>query len=67
MSNAIAGKRQELECLAAANKQTDGAKEKISAKLEKTKNLLQETSVMTGNLAEKLQCDTYVGNFGVLS
>lgn len=58
MNNVITEKRREFDCLEAANKRIEDAKMKISAKLDKTKGLLQETAVMTGDLADKLQCDT---------
>ncbi|VDD83943.1 unnamed protein product [Mesocestoides corti] len=58
MNNAIAEKRQKLDALESANRHVEKATEKTRTKLEKTKHLLQETAVMTGDLAEKLQCDT---------
>ena len=60
MEKVIAEKRQELENLEASNNKYKDATERIRIKLEKTKQLLQETAQMTGDLAEKLHCDTYV-------
>ncbi|KAL5960842.1 Coiled-coil domain-containing protein 63 [Taenia solium] len=60
MNNTITEKRQELENLESTNKKIEEATERIRAKLAKTKQLLQETAVMTGDLAERLNCDTSV-------
>uniref|UniRef100_A0A0R3XAT2 DUF4200 domain-containing protein n=1 Tax=Hydatigena taeniaeformis TaxID=6205 RepID=A0A0R3XAT2_HYDTA len=60
MNNSIAEKRQELETLELTSNRIEEATEKIRAKLEKTRQILQETAVMTGDLAKKLNCDTSV-------
>lgn len=60
MNNTITEKRQELENLESTNNKIEEATEKIRTKLEKTKQLLQETAVMIGDLAERLNCDTYM-------